>query len=321
MDDAEQFLPLYLRFVKGVLDSQDLPLNISREILQQSSQVDSLRNAVTKRVLDMLSKLAKSDEAQYQSFWDIFGNVLKEGPGEDFTNREKIAELMRFASTHTDESVQNVSLKQYVERMQDGQDAIYYVVADNHVTAKNSPHIEVFRKKGIEVLLLSDRIDDWLMGHLNEFDGKALKDIAKGELDLGESTEEEKAELEAAKTENEGLLDRLKTALDGRVSEVRPTLRLTDSPACLVVGEHELGAQMRRILEAAGQALPDSEPILEVNTSHGLVKRMDGEQDEDRFADLALILLDQATLAQGSQLEDPASYVARMNKLLVEMSA
>ena len=321
MDDAEQFLPLYLRFVKGVLDSQDLPLNISREILQQSSQVDSLRNAVTKRVLDMLSKLAKSDEEQYQSFWDVFGNVLKEGPGEDFANREKIAELMRFASTHTDESTQNVSLKQYVERMQDGQDAIYYVVADNHVTAKNSPHIEVFRKKGIEVLLLSDRIDDWLMGHLNEFDGKALKDIAKGELDLGESTEAEKAELEAAKTQNEVLLERLKGALDGRVSEVRPTLRLTDSPACLVVGEHELGAQMRRILEAAGQELPDSEPILEVNTSHGLVKRMDGEQDEDRFADLALILLDQATLAQGSQLDDPASYVARMNKLLVEMSA
>ena len=321
MDDAEQFLPLYLRFVKGVLDSQDLPLNISREILQQSSQVDSLRNAVTKRVLDMLSKLAKSDEEKYQSFWDVFGNVLKEGPGEDFANREKIAELMRFASTHTDESIQNVSLKQYVERMQDGQDAIYYVVADNHVTAKNSPHIEVFRKKGIEVLLLSDRIDDWLMGHLNEFDGKALKDIAKGELDLGESTEEEKAELETAKTENEGLLERLKGALEGRVSEVRPTLRLTDSPACLVVGEHELGAQMRRILEAAGQELPDSEPILEVNTSHGLVQRMDGEPDEDRFADLALILLDQATLAQGSQLDDPASYVARMNKLLVEMSA
>ncbi len=321
MDDAEQFLPLYMRFVKGVLDSQDLPLNISREILQQSTQVDSLRSAVTKRVLDMLSKLAKSDEEKYQSFWNVFGNVLKEGPGEDFANREKIAELMRFASTHTDESVQNVALKQYVERMQDGQDAIYYVVADNHVTAKNSPHIEVFRKKGIEVLLLSDRIDDWLMGHLSEFDGKALKDIAKGELDLGESTEEEKAELEAAKTDNEGLFDRLKTALDGRVSEVRPTLRLTDSPACLVVGEHELGAQMRRILEAAGQELPDSDPILEVNTSHGLVKRMDGEQDEDRFTDLALILLDQATLAQGSQLEDPASYVARMNKLMVEMSA
>ncbi len=321
MDDAEQFLPLYMRFVKGVLDSQDLPLNISREILQQSTQVDSLRSAVTKRVLDMLSKLAKSDEEKYQSFWDVFGNVLKEGPGEDFANREKIAELMRFASTHTDESVQNVALKQYVERMQDGQDAIYYVVADNHVTAKNSPHIEVFRKKGIEVLLLSDRIDDWLMGHLSEFDGKALKDIAKGELDLGESTEEEKAELEAAKTDNEGLFDRLKSALDGRVSEVRPTLRLTDSPACLVVGEHELGAQMRRILEAAGQELPDSDPILEVNTSHGLVKRMDGEQDEDRFTDLALILLDQATLAQGSQLEDPASYVARMNKLMVEMSA
>ena len=321
MDDAEQFLPLYLRFVKGVLDSQDLPLNISREILQQSPQVDSLRNAVTKRVLDMLSKMAKSDSEKYQSFWDVFGNVLKEGPGEDFANREKIAELLRFASTHADEARQSVSLKDYVERMQEGQDAIYYVVADNHVTAKNSPHIEVFRKKGIEVLLLSDRIDDWLMGHLSEFEGKALKDIAKGELDLGNSTEEEKAELEAAKTENEGLLDRLKGALEGKVSEVRPTIRLTDSPACLVVGEHELGAQMRRILEAAGQDLPDSEPILEVNTSHGLVKRMDAEPDEDRFADLALILLDQATLAQGSQLEDPASYVARMNKLLVEMSA
>ena len=321
MDDAEQFLPLYLRFVKGVLDSQDLPLNISREILQQSPQVDSLRNAVTKRVLDMLSKMAKSDSEKYQSFWDVFGNVLKEGPGEDFANREKIAELLRFASTHADEARQSVSLKDYVERMQEGQDAIYYVVADNHVTAKNSPHIEVFRKKGIEVLLLSDRIDDWLMGHLSEFEGKALKDIAKGELDLGNSTEEEKAELEAAKTENEGLLDRLKGALEGKVSEVRPTIRLTDSPACLVVGEHELGAQMRRILEAAGQDLPDSEPILEVNTSHGLVKRMDAEPDEDRFADLALILLDQATLAQGSQLEDPASYFARMNKLLVEMSA
>ena len=321
MDDAEQFLPLYLRFVKGVLDSQDLPLNISREILQQSPQVDSLRNAVTKRVLDMLSKMAKSDSEKYQSFWDVFGNVLKEGPGEDFANREKIAELLRFASTHADEARQSVSLKDYVERMQEGQDAIYYVVADNHVTAKNSPHIEVFRKKGIEVLLLSDRIDDWLMGHLSEFEGKALKDIAKGELDLGNSTEEEKAELEAAKTENEGLLDRLKGALEGKVSEVRPTIRLTDSPACLVVGEHELGAQMRRILEAAGQDLPDSEPILEVNTSHGLVKRMDAEPDEDRFADLALILLDQATLAQGSQLEDPASYVARMNKLLVEMNA
>ncbi|MEL0153070.1 MAG: molecular chaperone HtpG, partial [Halieaceae bacterium] len=185
MDDAEQFLPLYLRFVKGVLDSQDLPLNISREILQQSPQVDSLRNAVTKRVLDMLSKMAKSDAEKYQSFWDVFGNVLKEGPGEDFANREKISELLRFASTHDDDATQNVSLKDYVERMQEGQDAIYYVVADNHVTAKNSPHIEVFRKKGIEVLLLSDRIDDWLMGHLNEFDGKALKDIAKGELDLG----------------------------------------------------------------------------------------------------------------------------------------
>ena len=321
MDDAEQFLPLYLRFVKGVLDSQDLPLNISREILQQSPQVDSLRSAMTKRVLDMLAKMAKSDAENYQKFWQTFGNVLKEGPGEDFANREKIAELLRFSSTHDDSDIQNVSLKDYCERMSEGQDSIYYVVAENHVTAKNSPHIEVFRKKGIEVLLLSDRIDDWLMGHLNEFDGKTLKDVAKGELDLGNSTDEEKAELEAAKEASESLLERMSSALDGKVSEVRPTLRLTDSPACLVVGEHELGVQMRRMLEAAGQELPASDPILEVNVEHGLVKRMDAEQDEDRFADLALILLDQATLAQGSALDDPASYVARMNKLLVEMSA
>lgn len=321
MDDAEQFLPLYLRFVKGVLDSQDLPLNISREILQQSPQVDSLRSAMTKRVLDMLAKMAKSDAENYQKFWQTFGNVLKEGPGEDFANREKIAELLRFSSTHDDSDIQNVSLKDYCERMSEGQDSIYYVVAENHVTAKNSPHIEVFRKKGIEVLLLSDRIDDWLMGHLNEFEGKTLKDVAKGELDLGDSTDEEKAELEAAKEASESLLERMSIALDGKVSEVRPTLRLTDSPACLVVGEHELGVQMRRMLEAAGQELPASDPILEVNVEHGLVKRMDAEQDEDRFADLALILLDQATLAQGSALDDPASYVARMNKLLVEMSA
>ena len=321
MDDAEQFLPLYLRFVKGVLDSQDLPLNISREILQQSPQVDSLRSAMTKRVLDMLAKMAKSDAENYQKFWQTFGNVLKEGPGEDFANREKIAELLRFSSTHDDSDIQNVSLKDYCERMSEGQDSIYYVVAENHVTAKNSPHIEVFRKKGIEVLLLSDRIDDWLMGHLNEFEGKTLKDVAKGELDLGDSTDEEKAELEAAKEASESLLERMSSALDGKVSEVRSTLRLTDSPACLVVGEHELGVQMRRMLEAAGQELPASDPILEVNVEHGLVKRMDAEQDEDRFADLALILLDQATLAQGSALDDPASYVARMNKLLVEMSA
>ncbi|PDH37920.1 MAG: molecular chaperone HtpG, partial [Halieaceae bacterium MED-G27] len=237
MDDAEQFLPLYLRFVKGVLDSQDLPLNISREILQQSPQVDSLRSAMTKRVLDMLAKMAKSDAENYQKFWQTFGNVLKEGPGEDFANREKIAELLRFSSTHDDSDIQNVSLKDYCERMSEGQDSIYYVVAENHVTAKNSPHIEVFRKKGIEVLLLSDRIDDWLMGHLNEFEGKTLKDVAKGELDLGDSTDEEKAELEAAKEASESLLERMSSALDGKVSEVRPTLRLTDSPACLVVGE------------------------------------------------------------------------------------
>ncbi len=320
MDDAEQFLPLYLRFVKGVLDSNDLPLNVSREILQQDASVESMKSAMTKRVLDMLQKMAKSDAEQYQIFWDTFGQVIKEGPAEDFANKEKIAKLLRFATTQSDDAVQNVSLEDYVSRMGEGQDTIWYVVAENHKTAKNSPHLEVFRKKGIEVLLLSDRIDEWLMSHLMEYDGKALKDVARGDLSLGEDSDEDKKALEEAKKSSESLIERMNSALEGQVSEIRPTLRLTESPACLVVGEHEMGAQMRRILEAAGQALPDSQPILEINAEHPLMKRLDSEPDEDRFADLAQILMDQATLAEGSPLEDPASYVTRLNRLLLDLS-
>ncbi|MEE4203830.1 MAG: molecular chaperone HtpG [Halieaceae bacterium] len=320
MDDAEQFLPLYLRFVKGVLDSNDLPLNVSREILQQNPQVDAIKSAMTKRVLDMLSKLATSDAEKYQTFWGTFGQVLKEGPAEDFANREKIAKLLRFASTHTDSAEQTVSLPDYIERMKEGQDAIYYVVADSHNTAKHSPHIEALRKRGFEVLLLSDRVDEWLMSHLMEFDGKALKDAAKGNLGIEEDNEEDKKALEEAKKANAALVERMKAVLEDRVTEVRPTLRLTDSPACLVVAEHDMGAQMRRILEQAGQAVPDTKPALEINADHPLLKRLDSEQDEDRFADLTHILMDQATLAEGSPLEDPSSYVARLNKLLVELS-
>ena len=320
MDDAEQFLPLYLRFVKGVLDSNDLPLNVSREILQQNASVESMKSALTKRVLDMLQKMATSDQEKYQQFWDTFGEVLKEGPAEDFANKEKIAKLLRFSSTHDDSEKREVGLADYVDRMSEGQDAIWYVVAENHATAKNSPHLEVFRKKGIEVLLLSDRIDEWLMSHLMEFDGKPLKDVARGSLDLEADSEEDKAALEAAKKDSEGLIERMNAVLSESVAEIRPTMRLTESPACLVVGEHEMGAQMRRILEAAGQEVPDNKPILELNTSHPLLVRLDAEQDEDRFSDLTKIIFDQATLAEGSPLEDPATYVARLNRLLLDLS-
>ncbi len=317
MDDAEQFLPLYLRFVKGVVDSNDLSLNVSREILQQDPQVDAMRSALTKRVLDMLEKMAKKEPEQYQKFWEQFGEVLKEGPAEDFNNREKIAGLLRFSTTHTDSETQDQGLAEYIERMQDGQDKIYYVVAENFKTAKSSPHLEVFRKKGIEVLLLSDRIDEWFMNQLQEFDGKPLQDVARGELDLGE---EEKEAQEKLKQESEALVERLQAALEGQVQEVRATSRLTDSPACLVVGDYDMGAQMRRMLEAAGQEVPESKPILEVNPTHPLLEKLDAEADEDRFADLASIIFDQASLAEGGTLEDPAAYVARLNKLLLELA-
>lgn len=319
MDDAEQFLPMYLRFVKGVVDSNDLSLNVSREILQQDPAVDSMRSALTKRVLDMLSKLAKGDD--YAAFWTEFGQVLKEGPAEDMANKEKIAKLLRFSTTHTDTADQNQSLEDYVSRMQEKQDKIYYVVAENFNTAKHSPHLEVFRKKGIEVLLLCDRVDDWLMNHLQDFDGKQFQDVARGELDLDADSEEEKKEQEALAKESEALVERLGKVLADQVAEVRATSRLTDSAACLVVGDHDMGAQMRRIMEAAGQPVPESKPILEINPGHPLVKMLDAEPDEDRFADLGTILFDQAHLAEGGQLDDPAAYVARLNSLLVQMSA
>ena len=320
MDEAEQFLPLYLRFVKGIVDSNDLPLNVSREILQQDAAVESMRSALTKRILDLLGKLAKKGGEDYALFWKEFGQVLKEGPAEDFANKEKIAKLLRFSSTHTDLEEQDQSLEDYVSRVQEKQDKIYYVVAENFNTAKNSPHLEVFRKKGIEVLLLSDRVDDWLMNHLQEFDGKQFQDVARGALDLEPESEEEKAEQEKLQKESEALVERLGKVLEDKVAEVRATSRLTDSPACLVVGDFDMGAQMRRMMEAAGQPVPESKPILEVNPTHPLLGMLDQEADEDRFSDLANIVFDQAHLAEGGQLEDPATYVSRLNKLLLEMS-
>jgi len=321
MDDAEQFLPLYLRFIKGVVDSNDLSLNVSREILQKDPNIDTMRSALTKRVLDMLSKLAKKEPEQYATFWKEFGQVLKEGPAEDYSNREKIAKLLRFASTHTDKPEQDQSLDDYIGRMKEGQDKIYYIAAENFNTAKNSPHLEVFRKKGIEVLLLCDRVDEWLMSHLMEYDGKSFQDAGKGELDLGKlDSEEEKEAQEKQAEELKPLIERVKKALTDEVAEVRITHRLTESPACVVVAEHEMGAQMRRILEQAGQALPDTKPSFEINPEHPLVQKLDREQDEDRFADLAKVLFDQANLAEGTQLEDPAAYVQRLNKLLLELS-
>ncbi|MBT5007210.1 MAG: molecular chaperone HtpG [Halieaceae bacterium] len=320
MDDAEQFLPLYLRFVKGVVDSNDLPLNVSREILQQDAAVDSMRSAVTKRVLDMLGKLAKKDGDDYAEFWKEFGQVLKEGPAEDFANKEKIAKLLRFASTQTDTEAQDQSLEDYISRMQESQEKIFYVVAENFNTAKNSPHLEVFRKKGIEVLLLTDRVDDWLMNHLQDFDGKQFQDVARGALDLATDSDEEKAEQEKLEKDSEALVERLGKVLEAQVEEVRATTRLTESPACLVVGDHDMGAQMRRIMEAAGQPVPESKPILEVNPGHPLLEMLDQEPDEDRFADLASVVFDQANLAEGGQLEDPAAYVSRLNKLLLTLS-
>ncbi len=322
MDEAEQFLPMYLRFIKGVVDSNDLSLNVSREILQKDPVIDSMRSALTKRVLDMLEKMAKKDADKYQQFWQEFGQVLKEGPAEDFANKEKIAKLLRFASTLDDSAEQNHSLTDYVARMQEGQDKIYYVVADSHNTAKNSPHLEIFRKKGIEVLLLSDRIDEWLMSHLMEFDGKQLQDVAKGDLDLGAIEDEaDKAAKEQQQEKLKDLVERVEKLLAEQVESVRVTNRLTDSPACLVVAEHEMGAQMRKLMEAAGQAMPSTKPTMELNPEHPLVTKLDQEADEDRFADLTQVLFDQALLAEGGQLQDPSAYVSRLNKLLLELSA
>ena len=322
MDEADQFLPLYLRFVRGIVDSNDLSLNVSRELLQQDHHVEAIRTALNKRVLDMINKLANDEDLEkYQAFWDEFGTVLKEGPGEDATNKEKIAGLLRFASTQTGEATQNVSLADYIGRMQDGQDKIYYITGDNHNAAKSSPHLEVFRKKGIEVLLLSDAIDEWVTSHLQEFEGKTFVDVGRGQLDLSDIGEDDSESADELNEQNKGLIERISAVLEGDVKEVRATNRLTDSPACLVVDEYDMGKQMRKVLEASGQKLPESQPIFEINPAHTLVEKLGAEQDDERFADLARVLFDQAALAEGQQPKDPGLFVQRLNKLLADLSS
>ena len=317
MDDAEQLMPQYLRFVRGVIDSADLPLNVSREILQSSRDIDAIKAGSVKKVLGLLEDLAENQPEKYVAFWKEFGKVLKEGPGEDFANKERIAALLRFASTHADTDAQIVSLKDYVGRMKEGQKAIYFIAADSFAAAKHSPHLEIFRKKGIEVLLLSDRVDEWLTSNLNEFDGKPMKSVAKGGLDLGELEDEaEKTAQKEAEDAMKPLVERIQTALGERVKAVRVTHRLTDSPACLVTGEADMSANLERLLKAAGQAAPSVKPTLEINPAHALVTRLNSEADEDRFADWANLLFEQALLAEGGQLDDPASFVRRLNGLL-----
>lgn len=322
MDQAEQFLPLYLRFLRGVVDSSDLSLNVSREILQSGPVVDSMRSALTKRALDMLEKLAKDKPGDYKAFWTNFGQVLKEGPAEDYANREKIAGLLRFASTHDASGEASVSLADYVGRMKEGQDKLYYLTGESYAQIKDSPHLEIFRKKGIEVLLLTDRIDEWLMGYLTEFDGKSFVDVARGDLDLGalDSEDEKKAQEESAKAK-EALTSRIKTVLGLDVADVRVSHRLTDSPAILAIGQGDLGLQMRQLLEASGQQVPESKPVFEYNPDHPLIAKLDAESDANRFNSLTRVLFDQAALAAGESLKDPAGYVKRLNALLLELSA
>jgi molecular chaperone HtpG len=321
MDDAEHLMPNYLRFVRGVIDSNDLPLNVSREILQHNKITDTMRGASVKKVLGLLEGIAKNEPEKYAEFWDQFGKVLKEGPGEDFANKEQIAGLLRFASTHNDSDEQNVSLADYIGRMKEGQETIYFITADTFAAAKNSPHLEVFRKKGIEVLLMHDRVDEWLASSLTEFDGKPLKSVTKGALDLGELEDEaEKKQHEEVAKDFEGMVKQVQETLGEKVKEVRITHRLTNSPACLVTEEGEMSANLERILKSVGQNAPDIKPIMEINPEHPLVLKLKGEAGE-RFEDLTNILFDQALLAEGGQLDDPASFVAKLNKMLLEMSA
>jgi len=321
MDHAEQFLPLYLRFLRGIIDSNDLPLNVSRELLQSNHMVDSIRGALTKRALDMLGKLAADGGKTYQDFWNEFGQVLKEGPVEDPSSAQAVAGLLRFATTHGNDAAQDQSLADYLSRMPEGQEFIYYIVADSHQVARNSPQLEGLKKRGIEVLLLSDRIDDWLVTHLGEFEGKQFKDVTRGELGLSALEDEaEKSAREKAEEEHQGVLERLTAVLKGKVEAVHASSRLTESPACLVVGEHDMGAQMRRLMEMTGQSAPASLPILEINLDHPLVLRLEAEAEDERFADLSGLLLDQASLAEGRRLEDPAGFVKRLNRLLLELA-
>ncbi|MDP5028982.1 MAG: molecular chaperone HtpG [Paraglaciecola sp.] len=320
MDDAEQMLPNYLRFVKGLLDSNDLPLNVSREILQDNKVSQAMRQGCTKRVLQMLEKIAKNDAEKYQTFWGEFGNVLKEGPAEDFANKDKIAGLMRFASTHNDSDVQNVSLADYIGRMQEKQEKIYYITADSYKAAKSSPHLEIFRKKGIEVLLMSDRIDEWLMSHLNEFEEKSLQSITHGALDLGDLDDEEsKNALKEAEKQVSGLAERVKAALGDRVKDVKFTHRLTDSPACIVADENGMTTQMIKLMQAAGQPVPEAQYHFELNPEHQLVKLLADVQDEEQFGQWTEVLFDQAALSEQGSLKDPATFVQNLNKLLMNL--
>ena len=316
MDANEKLIPQYLRFVKGVIDSQDLSLNVSREILQDSPLVDSIKSGVTKRILSSLQTMSEKEPEKYQSFWNEFGKVLKEGPAEDFANKESIAKLLRFASSNTDE--QSVCFESYIKNMPKDQESIYYITADSHQAAKNSPHLEIFKQKNIEVLLLSDRVDEWLVSSLHEFDGKKLQSIAKGDLDLGKlDTEEQKAEKEKIEKEAKSIVEKIKKSLGDKVKEVKVTHRLTNSPACLVVGEHDISGNLERILKAAGQSTPENKPILEVNPNHELIKKLEKIEENQLFNDYSSVIFDQAILAEGGQLNDPIGYVNKVNKFLI----
>ena len=321
MDDADQLMPTYLRFVKGVVDSDDLPLNVSREILQKNKQIEAIKTGSVKKVLTALSKISKDDAEKYAAFWSEFGNVLKEGMAEDFANKDKIAKLLRFASSNNDSDVQNVSLDEYISRMKEGQDKIYYITAESYTAAKNSPHLEFFKKKGIEVILMFDRVDEWMMSYFNEFDGKKLVSVAKGELDLGDlEDKDDKKKAEKVEKEFKDLVAKMKEALEGKVKEVRVSHRLTESPACLVVEEQDMAVSMQKILQQAGHAVPNVDPILEINPEHPLVKLLEDDTKAEQFNDLSLTLFEQAMLSEGGQLEDPSGFVARMNKLLVQFT-
>ena len=321
MDDSEHLMPGYLRFVRGVIDSNDLPLNVSREILQESRDVEMIRAGSVKRVLSMLEDLAENQKDKFATFWNEFGRAFKEGLGEDHANRERVAKLARFASTHKDTEEQDVSLADYIGRMKEGQEKIYYVAAESFAAAKNSPHLEIFRKKGIEVLLLSDRVDEWALSFLTEFEGQSLQSVAKGGLDLGKLAEEEKQEQENDSGDYKDLIERIRKALGEKVKDVRVTQRLTESPVCLVADEHDMGMHLERLLKAAGQKVPTSKPILEVNPHHPLIERLKNEADDTRFGDWSQVLFDQALLAEGGQLEDPAGFVKRLNQLVLAIEA
>ncbi|MCX7207966.1 MAG: molecular chaperone HtpG [Proteobacteria bacterium] len=326
MEDAEKLLPQYLRFVRGLIDSSNLPLNVSREILQHSKDIEQIKQGCVKKVLGLLESMANSDDAaeqaKYVTFWEQFGRVMKEGVAEDFANKDRIAALLRFASSHSDSTEQNVSLAAYIGRMKEGQDKIYFITADSFAAAKNSPHLEVFRKKGIEVLLMSERVDEWMISGLTEFDGKKLQSVTKGELDLSQfENEEEKQQQEAAASDLKEVLDKVKAVLGDKVKDVRVTNRLTDSPACIVVENQDMSANLERLLKSAGQDVKGSKPILEINPEHMLVKKLKAELEGERFSDWTELLFDQAQLAEGAQLDDPATFVKRLNSLMMSVAA